>query len=234
MFYMINEKIRALYERWRGEVQCKYPYLFEQNFSNIFCPGITDDWAKSNIRMLIIGEEATWGSRSLYPKYEDNELLECQRWIIDDLSTKLSSDTKRCSSNFWKRIYAFQNAFPNAAFCWSNIDCINNAVTKGALKEKDRKALHDCDTQLIRELVELIQPTHMVFFGWHNTSLKHEFPDLCDVVYPDAFDDKQYLKKNGYIVDTVWKGIKVVFTYHPQWLKASSNKYIERLIDVLR
>lgn len=230
----INQNICAIYEKWYDEVQYRHPYLFTEKFSNVFCPGVTDEWTTVSMRILIVGEEATWKSRSLYPEYADNELQKCQRWIIDDLSAQVSGDTKHHPSPFWRRIHALHSAFPNAAFCWGNIDCINDAVTKRALKEKDRTALHDCDTQLIRELIELIQPTHIVFFGWHNTSLRHEFPDLCDVVYPGVFGDTQYMKENGYIVKTIWQDKAVVFTYHPQWLKTNSSAYIERLIKVLQ
>jgi hypothetical protein len=51
---------------------------------------------------------------------------------------------------------------------------------------------------VLREIVELIKPTHILFLGWHNTSLKHEFPELIKDVYPYKYGDTGYMKENGY------------------------------------
>lgn len=226
----INQKIITLYRQWKDEIQVKTPYLMSEKFSNIFCTGVLEDWCTSDVRILILGEEATWQSRNNYSYTDETELQECQQWILNDLKTKLQRNEK--NTPFWRRVFAIREAFPNASFCWTNIDCIN--TDKGEkLYEKDRKALHSCDTRLVRELVDCINPTHIVFFGWHDTSLIHEFPELCSVVYPEKFGDTKFLKENGYIVKTEYNRKKVVFTYHPSWPKANSDAYIERLIEML-
>ena len=229
----INARILALFGRWRAELETRHPHLFSRAFSNIFCPGVTAEWSRSPMRVLLVGEEATWESRTRYPDYTDNELQKCQQWIVRDLEKQLNGDEERHPSPFWRRIHALHEAFPQAAFCWSNIDCIN-ADTRRALRETDRKDLHDCEIQLVREMVDIIHPTHILFCGWHNTSLQHEFPELCERVYPRKIGDAHFMKTNGYILKTDYQGISAVFTYHPSGAAANSNAYIARLIETLR
>lgn len=230
---LINANIISMFEQWRIEIKERNPYLLSDKFSNIFCTGVMDEWPQASMRVLIVGEEATWRSRSNYEYTEETELQECQSWIINDLKSQLSGSVKKRRSPFWRRIHAIHDAFPNAGICWTNIDCINTE-RRGKLSEKDRKALHDCRTKPVAQLVELIQPTHIVFCGWHNTSLQHEFEDLCPVVYPEAFGNTEYMKANKYIVDTKYHGQTVVFTYHPSWLRANSDAYIGRILQLLR
>lgn len=228
----INDGVLALFAQWKQEVGVKNPQLFSGAFSNIFCPGVTNDWVQSTMRMMVIGEEATWSSRDRYNYHKDAELRTCQRWIIDEMNGQLTGTQKPHKSPFWRRIRAMKKAFPDAAFFWANMDCINTSAGK-ALSSPDRKALHDCNTQLARQLVDIINPTHIIFFGWHDISLQHEFPDLCGVVYPHKFGDTGYMKENRYLLRTKYQGKTVVFTYHPSWLRANSDDYIQRINKLL-
>ena len=171
----INAEILSVYEQWRREIKEKCPYLLSESFSNIFCTGAKEGWSDADVRILIVGEEARWKSRKYYNYSDADELKECQKWIINEIRTQLYDDAiKKHKSGFWRRIRKLHSAFPEAQFCWTNIDVINTKWGN-ALKERDRKSLHRCDTQVLREVVRLLEPTHIVFFGWHNTSLLHEF-----------------------------------------------------------
>lgn len=74
-----------------------------------------------------------------------------------------------------------------------NIDVINTKSVK-ALKQKDRKELHNCETRLLHEVIKLINPTHIIFFGWHNISLEHETPNLLNIAYPNGVADNSFIK----------------------------------------
>lgn len=231
--YEINAGIIDIYEKWRNEIKTFSPQLLTEEFSNIFCTGVSENWISSDMRIIIVGEEATWKSRKNYNYNDKNELQECQQWILNELCQQLYYTTvQKHSSPFWRRIRAIQKAFPEASICWTNIDVINSKNCR-ALRETDRKLLHSSKTQILREVVELIKPTHILFFGWHNTSLKHEFPELSEKVYPENYGDTGFMKENGYIYKTIYKNITVVFTYHPSWIAANSNNYIKKLINIL-
>lgn len=229
-----NSDIIDIYEKWRKEIAAVYPYLLGEDFSNVFCTGVLKNWRTSNMRILVVGEEATWKSRKFYNYNGADELQQCQQWILDELNKQLYDDTvKKHISPFWRRMRVIHAAFPNASIGWTNIDVINSKSCR-ALREEDRQALHSCKTQVLREAVALLKPTHILFFGWHNTSLQHEFPELMKKVYPRKYGDTVFMKENGYIFKTDYEEKIVVFTYHPSWLRANSNSYIERLISVMK
>lgn len=230
----INTGIIDIYEKWRKDIVELCPRLLTEDFSNIFCTGVLENWITSDMRILIVGEEATWKSRKFYNYNDANELQRCQQWICNDLYQQLYDNTvKKHSSPFWRRIRAIHAAFPAASICWTNIDVINSKNCR-ALCEEDRKMLHNCKTQVLREVVKLLNPTHIIFCGWHNTSLKHEFPEFLEKVYPQKYGNTGFMKENGYIYKTVHENIVVVFTYHPSWTRANSNNYIKRLINTMR
>ena len=233
---IINKKIVDIYKIWLNEIQNNSPQLLSDEFSNIFCTGVTDNWFSSDMRILIVGKEATWKSRKEYV-YDDyyDELKKCQKWIIDELNSQLYDDTtKKLNRPFWQRIHDIHSAFPNASICRTNIDVINARNQRG-LKEKDRKVLHNCNTKLLYEIIALIEPTHIIFFGWHNTSLEHELPELLKAAYPDGTADNKFMKNHNFIFKTKFSNKNVILSYHPNYAPICNNKsYINKLIKLIK
>ena len=231
-----NKKIIETYKRWIIEIQQATPYLLTDEFSNIFCTGIKKEWFNSDIRILIVGEEATWKSRNQY-NYSDftEELEECQKWVTNELHKQLyDKSCKKHTHAFWGRIQDIHKTYTNAQFCWTNIDVINTKEGK-ALKQKDRKALHNCETRLLYEVINLINPTHIIFLGWHNISLKHEMPELLDIAYPKGISNNEFLKSENYIFKTKHNGRNIILSYHPNFVPIRNNKnYINKLIDLIK
>jgi len=91
----INTKIIAIYEKWREEIAEKSPQLLGGGFSNIFCTGVLENWSNSDVRILIVGEEATWKSRECYHYTDANELPECQKWILDQINSQFYDDSAK-------------------------------------------------------------------------------------------------------------------------------------------
>ncbi|MEE1503945.1 MAG: hypothetical protein UGF89_06850 [Acutalibacteraceae bacterium] len=233
---IINEKIIDTYKIWLSEIQSNSPQLLSGEFSNIFCTGINENWFNSDMRILIVGEEATWGSRSKH-QYADYyvELKECQKWIIEELNSQLyDNNTKKHPHAFWQRIQDIHRAFPKAQISWTNIDVINTKAGK-ALKPKDRKVLHSCETRLLHEVIKLTNPTHIIFFGWHNTSLSHEIPELLNIAYPIGIADNSFIKSENFIFKTKLNGISIILSYHPNYVPIRNNKnYINKLIRLIK
>ena len=230
---IINKKIVDIYKIWFNEIQQTSPHLLSEDFSNIFCTGVGDDWFNSDMRILIVGEEATWGSRSNH-QYADYyvELKECQKWIIKYLNSQLNIE--KHPHAFWQRIQDIHSVFPEAQICWTNIDVINTKAGK-ALKQKDRKALHSCKTRLLHEVIKTTNPTHIIFFGWHNTSLEHELPELLNTAYPKGIADNSFIKSQNYIFNTKFDGKNVILSYHPNYVPIRYNKnYINKLIKLIK
>ena len=57
---LINANIISMFEQWRIEIKERNPYLLSDKFSNIFCTGVMDEWPQASMRVLVVGEEATW------------------------------------------------------------------------------------------------------------------------------------------------------------------------------
>ena len=235
----INERIIAIYSEWLNDIEERTPSLLTGEFSNSFCTGVPSNWSEKKMRILIVGEEATWGSRdnpgNKYKNY-DTELKECQKWILNDLNDKLYGNGQNtCKrSPFWRRIKKIQEEFRQASICWTNIDVINTKKRR-KLREEDRLLLHS-GIRLLGRVTEEIDPTHILFCGWHNSSLKHEFPDLYREVCPsDCYkDDKKVWKSKDYILPFSKDGRKIIFTYHPSWAKANSDSYIDKILKELK
>ena len=230
----INDRIRDLYVAWLSELRAVSPQLLTGNFSNVFCTGVPNGWSDAEKRILIVGEEATWGSRDNYPYGGDTqECQECQKWILDYLYGQLFGFSEN-RSPFWRRFRRLHAAHPEAAFAWTNIDVINTRDGK-ALSASDRSALHKPAIRpLLNQVTQIMNPSHVVFFGWHNTSLKHEYPDFIEKLYPNGCHDNSLLRDHGYIFRLSDESRRYIFTYHPSWPKASSQDYLERIINELK
>ncbi len=231
----LNQEIIQVYLGWLNELRSVSPWLLTKDYSNIFCTGFPDGWNEKNRRILIVGEEATWKSRERY-RYsgDDDECVKCQEWILNNLEKHLSGQlSERNNSPFWKRVRHIHENFPEASIAWTNIDIINSQTGK-KLSEKDRKALHATSTRILFHVIQLSNPTDVIFFGWHNTSLSHELPDFIPKLYPSGIKDNSFLKSNGYIVSFSEKQRKYIFTYHPSWGKANTYDYLSRIINEFR
>ena len=115
-----------------------------------------------------------------------------------------------------------------------NIDVINTKSGK-ALKQKDRKKLHNCETRLLHEVIKLINPTHIIFFGWHNTSLEHEAPNLLNIAYPNGVANNSFIKSENFIFETKLNGKNIILSYHPNYVPIRNNKnYIFKLIRLIK
>ena len=226
----LNKEIIPVYSGLREELIKKAPQLLGDNCSNIFCIGVPGNWESASIRVMIVGEEGFWGKKDK-EKYENFEV--CQKWVVDELCKQINENgnEEKNTGCFWNRFRSIVRGLPpGGAFCWANIDSICNVNTvNGALTTAERKQLHTTDVQVLRQVSNIIRPTHIIFFGWHNRSLKHEFPELYDCVCPNGKYSASFFQGHGAILDCYFDGIKCIFTYHPRYaicLKRTANQYV--------
>ena len=219
----INEEIREVYKQYIKELTVNHNYLLDKSkFSNFFVTGVLDNWEEKPNKILIVGEEGAW-KKSV--NYQD-EITACQDWVIKELYEQLYGK-KDNKGSFWKRARKIAETFKNASFGYANIDAINSLESSnGALVYKDRKELHLTNTKLLNEVVKIIKPTLVIFFGWHNVSLKHEFEGLYDKIYPEKHGNTRHFRNEKRAIGNYFEnGVNYLFTYHPSYAISRTKLY---------
>ena len=228
----INKQIREIYKSYFVELKEKSPELFNrEEFSNIFVTGVLDNWTTATNRIMIVGEEAAWRETSEWGDDIESEVDNSQDWVIQFLHDQINPQKygfKKNRRSFWKRFRKIACRLQDASFCYSNIDSINSLKTKNkALKTADREKLHSTEIRILRKVVKIIKPSLVIFFGWHNISLKHEFDSLFKKVYPkSAGDTSHFINEKKVIGCYEEEGAKYIFTYHPSCVIANTKQYI--------
>ena len=226
-----NELLEA-YQQWSDELAKKHPELTKEPYSHPYYLHIPDDWYQRNYRILIVGEEG-YGE-----KVCDISIEEAQAFNRDYLLSQLGKikGDKRNSSAFWRRIRSIDALMEDKeyAITWTNLDMIHRSGKGNCrLKKEKRVALHDI--KILSGEIEILEPTHVIYFGWYGISLEKELPDVFRLLYPNGLgDDSQWKDKKmvKYWVVGTWH----IFTYHPGWgyrHKGYEDKVMEYLSATL-
>lgn len=233
-----NEQLVAKYVTWLSELRKCAPILLTEYYSNPYYISIPEGWFETERpKILIVGEEGAglWGcgkagtiGDSENPFYSPDDFSEIQALNYHYLRSQLGLQctSRKNNSPFWNR---FRKVSKYGLCCWTNIDKIHRlADSKCALTRKERILLHSTPTRILNEEIDILKPTHIIFFGWYGVSLQHELPDLFSKLYPNGIGD-----------NSVWKDRKIVpindgdykslFFYHPAW--GNRNKWYETEVD---
>ena len=224
-----RKQLYELYQIWEKELKDFCPDLIKEKYSHPYYLHIPDGWFDSNIRIMIVGEEGAG------LKHYDETIENAQKFNKEYLQCQLNNGDEKYSKNcsqFWHRFRKIAS-LPGVSVAWNNLDKIHiSREGNGKLKVKDRKALHQTPIKILREEIKLLQPTHVVFFGWYGISLQHECPSVFDKLYPGGLKD-----------DSVWKidkmasfpvdGIHYIFTYHPGW-RNKGKDYENKVMQLIQ
>jgi len=257
-----NEKILKVYEEYLKSLKTNAPELLDKNnFSAIFCTGVPTaelgfpiDWDKATNRILIIGQEAWWGKsegevfssfknvQEWVLKFERCQLYETN-WpysmYINNNQYKQYDKNTRC---FWAKFRKVASCCDrtDTAFCYANIDAICDCHTgadKGKMN-KYRKQLHANEIyKIMREVIEIIDPTIVIFFGWHDLSLHHEIPELIDgnpKLYPNGKWNTQNFQQMNRVYEQTIDKRKYFMTYHPRCWGKCTDQILEKIRKSLR
>lgn len=135
---------------------------------------------------------------------------------------------KKNNSGFWRRLRAVSEY---GVCAWSNIDKIHRlGKSHCKLSDSERDVLHSTQTQVLREELQILQPSLVVFFGWWGVSLKHELPELFEVLYPNGINGGWL----GNLVRIDHNGLPFIFTYHPGWRKNKPANYENDVLKLIR
>ena len=222
---MIEQKRKELlqmYQMWETEFKETCSQQRTSDYSFPYYIQIPDGWYDSEYRVMIVGEEGAGCNKRF-----DMPITEAQKFNKDyllrqmDKENQCDIDYEWNSSPFWRRIRTIQSL--GAAICWNNLDKIH-AIRKGRcnLKKKDRIILHSTTTKILAEEIKLLQPTHVIYFGWYGVSLAAELPKVWEQLYPGGEKDYSQWDKDKHKVLHI-DGIYHIFTYHPGWGQRQKN-----------
>ena len=231
---MIEKKRKELfqmYQRWEAEFKEICPQLRNENYSYPYYLHIPDGWYNQKYRVMVVGEEGAGSKQFDVPIIEAQEFNEEYLLRQLDKENTQNIDYEWNKSPFWRRLRAIQNF--GVAVCWNNIDKIH-AIRKGRcnIKKCDRLALHSVPTKILAEEIRILNPTHIVYFGWYGLSLQEELPEVFNRLYPNG------LKDNSQWIEEKYKEIVVndvyhIFTYHPGWGQRQKG-YEKRVMDSIK
>ena len=219
---MLEERRKQLYEvyqLWEAELKSACPQLISEKYSHPYYLHIPDEWFDAKHRILIVGEEG-FGNKQF-----DLPIAEAQAFNRDYLKSQLGlpnpGNYSRSTSPFWNRVRAIADTLLGTQFSitWTNLDKIHYSGTKKCkLEETDRLALHSTPTQILLEEISILQPTHVIYFGWYGISLEKELPEIHKDLY-SANEQGGSKWKSGIITPMRIGQVCHLFTYHPNWGK---------------
>jgi len=228
-----NSKLVASYLQWLAELNAHSPELLDKDYSNPYFISIPDEWFETKQpRILVVGEEGfgTWGCGKGDNSISAAEIEKIQSLNFNYLKKQLFDlpTGEVNNSAFWRR---FRKVAKYGVCAWSNIDKIHKLGDKNCvLTRSERKQLHAVPTKILCKEIELLNPTHIIFFGWHSDSLKHELPELYAMMYPNGPSDSSVW--NQTVVTLQWENRTYIFCYHPNW-GYRNRGYEDKVIEAL-
>ena len=230
-----NDILLEYYLEWSKNLDVE---LLKDAFSNPYYIKTPSDWWEKKYRIMIVGEEGAggWGAGKTKWNPQTKDGIEK---IMEYNSTQTYVQTVKRgeywfggekyvlnNGQFWNRIRKICDLSEDVTVVWNNIDKIHrlgNKGTKCKLTDKQRMLLHK--ERILSKEIEILQPTIVVFFGWHWRSLECELPNIYDMVY------QKYLE-NGSVPFRIEKNI---FSLHPNAKKIGRTKaYGKKVLEQVK
>lgn len=232
-----QQQLLQLYQTWKSELEEVCPQLVCKDFSHPYYLHIPDDWYKRKFRVLIVGEEG-YGATQFDLPIEDvqksNREYLASQWDPSDMDYRSNSPYPKNNSPFWERIRKIKALRdPNEiSLTWTNLDKIHRVGSGCVLTEEQRHSLHQTPTAILFEEIKLLQPTHVIFFGFvdrYRVSLEKELPAVFHKLCPEG-DTSQWRKEKIKVISE--NEIYYIFTYHPNWGRRQKG-YEERVLSAV-
>lgn len=231
-----KEKLLAASFRHLEDIEKNAPKLLGSAYSNPYYISIPDNWFETQSpRIMIVGEEG-FGTYGCGKNDTPDKIIDChniesiQALNYNYLRIQLGREAGDINSSpFWRR---FREIAKHGECSWSNIDKIHLLRNWNCrLPNNDRKLLHSINTRILYEEISILNPTHIVFFGWYGISLQHELPSLFERMYPNGLGDSSVWYKD--VASFKEDGRHYIFTYHPNW-GYRNHGYEDKVISTLK
>lgn len=213
-----NAQLIAIYRKWLKNLSTTAPQLLGEKYSNPYFSSIPENWFETTgPRIMVVGEEGfgTWGCGKGDGSIAAHEVEKIQSLNFNYLKKQLFDlpAGEINNSAFWRR---FRKIAENGVCCWTNIDKIHVLNNKKCVLSKvDREQLHNNPIRILSEEIRIMDPTHIIFFGWHGTSLQQQLPEVYTLLYPGGAQDNSVWFQN--VVSIPYDGRTYTFCYHPNW-----------------
>ena len=224
-------RLEQIYNNWLNELKVNAPFIFEDKYSNPDFMSIPEKWFDTTgPRIMVVGEErfGEWGNGKRQAEPVPPEAIATiQQFHKDYLESQLEQEESELNTSaFWRR---FRRIAEYGLCSWTNIDKFHVlGLSNCALSNSAREKIHSVDTKILFEEIAILNPTHIVFFGWHGESLKYELPELYKALYPTGKNDSSVWKNN--VVPIEHGGRTYIFAYHPN---RRSKAYEDKVLEVL-
>lgn len=239
---MIQEKqkqLLQLYQTWKSELDEVCPQLVCKDFSFPYYLHIPDNWFDRKFRVMIVGEEG-YGSAQYDLPIEDvqtfNREYLVSQWAPSDIDYCSNPPYGRNNGGFWNRIRKIKALRgPNEiSLTWTNLDKIHQVgSTSCVLTDEQRHSLHQTPTAILFEEIKLLQPSHVIFFGFverYWVSLEKAVPSVVFHKLCPEGDTSQWRREKIKVISE--NGIHYIFTYHPNWGQWKKG-YEERVLSAV-
>ena len=148
------------------------------------------------------------------------EAQEFNRFFLLD---QLNNEGKH--SLFWRRIWRIAELMKDKGYSysitWTNLDMIHHSGTGDStcvLQDDERIALHSTQTKILSGEIRILEPTHVIYFGWYFNSVKAELSDdVFHHLYPSGKWGDTSAWKEEKMAKYQENGVWHIFTYHPNW-----------------
>lgn len=222
-----REQLLALNRCYGEELKAACPELCDEKHTAPYYIDIPDHWfdPSAKYRILVVGKEG------YNPKIDGTTPVE--RAIQEMMAFNKEYPGGEGMGNrspFWRRFRRIMAlGYPCA---WSNMDKIHLQQLRSgkyySMGTRERRRLHSVKTRVLHEEIDILRPTHVVFFGWYDISLAHECPEVLRLLYDR---DVSEWKMNVCLI--TYGDVKYLFTYHPGWGSRRAG-YEDRVLEVLK
>lgn len=232
-----DERLMEMYAKWLKEADDSF---FGEDFSNPYFMKAPADWDDKKYRVMIVGEEGNgvWGAGKgdgWNPKTAEG-MCHIMQFNEEYLQTQViirqkSNGYKYNRSNFWRRMRAISDLSKDISIAWSNLDKFHHRKSLGCkLSSEERALLHQTSIKVLAEEINILRPTHIIFFGWYSESLKAEIPNLFAELYKNKTN-----WQNTKMETIKTEAYTALFTYHPSWRgKYRPEGYEEKVIETIK
>lgn len=256
----MNEKLLEAQKVW--ETQC-YEILKKEYDDNkeekgklscAFGFGVSEHYAKSDKRIMIVGQEANNHTCD----YDNWPINNWQKWAIDYLNLQVygekSEEYKDMGKNyspFWQFFRAFWDRGEGYDVCWNNLDkarayiCRNGKdwvesklpYDKVNYDNRERKILNGKifeGKSLLQKEIEIVNPNCVIFAVGPNNPY---YQTICDAFFKlDKYEELlEYPTIDKPLVDITDKlnlQIPVYYTYHPNFLRR--NEKFDEVVNEIK
>lgn len=217
----LNNELLKVYGDWLNELrQINDGKFLSDSYSNPYFISAPESWLNSKLKVMVVGKEGAGGGCGKgewckNPQQDMRKIIEYTTTypqIQEKIITENFCGSTVNNSAFWRR---FRNVYDmvGSPVIWNNFDKIHYMPQKGEKRSKctldnaERKLLHSTTTKILRKEIEILKPTHVIFFGWYKNFLGSELPEL---------------KENGLAIEEYkgqcfCDGVTYIISNHPTW-----------------